>query len=182
VAASALLALVFVTRFGADPTMADSPLIGEEAPNVTLSLLESEGSVKLSDLQGEIVVVNFFASWCLQCRAEHEDLVSTANAFADAGVQFVEITYQDSVPEAVAFLDEFGRSESTIYASDRRSRAAIAFGVFGIPETFFINEEGIVVGKIIGESNALVLGNAIDAIKRGEQPGQQVVGETETAP
>jgi cytochrome c biogenesis protein CcmG/thiol:disulfide interchange protein DsbE len=182
VAASALLALVFVTRFGSSPTMADSPLIGGQAPNVTLPYLEGDGSVELADLRGDIVVVNFFASWCLQCRNEHEDLVSTADAFADSGVQFVEITYQDSVPEAVAFLDEFGRSQSTIYASDPRSRAAIAFGVFGIPETFFIDEEGSVVGKIIGESNALVLGNAIDAIKRGERPGQQVVGETETAP
>lgn len=180
VAGSVLLALVFVTRFGSSPVIANSPLIGNVAPDVTLPHLDGDGSVRLADLRGEIVVVNFFRSSCVPCRAEHDDLVSTANAFADSGVRFVEITYQDSVPEAIAFLDEFGRANTTIYAGDPRSRAAIAFGVFGIPETFFIDEEGVVVGKIIGESNALVLGNAIDAIRRGERPGQQVVGETES--
>jgi hypothetical protein len=54
--------------------------------------------------------------------------------------------------------------------------------VFGIPETFFINEEGVVVGKIIGESDALILGATIDAIKRGESPGQKVTGDTSQQP
>ena len=182
--ALAALAVMFAAySLHRNPQVDPKALVGKPAPAIALPGLEDGRPVAIAQATGgKVALVNFFASWCLQCRAEHEDLVSTSDAFSGSGVRFVEITYQDSVPEAVAFLDEFGRSDATIYARDPRSRAAIAFGVFGIPETFFIDEDGVVVGKIIGESNALVLGNAIDAIRRGERPGQQVVGETETAP
>jgi cytochrome c biogenesis protein CcmG/thiol:disulfide interchange protein DsbE len=182
VAATVLVAIIFAGRFGADPALVPSPLIGQPAPEAELPLLTAQGSVRLSDLAGEVVVINFFASWCLQCRLEHDDLVATADAFAGQGVQFVAITYQDRIDDAIGFLDELGWSESTLYLSDPGSRAAIAYGVFGIPETFFIAPEGIVVGKVIGESNALLLGQTIDAIRRGERPGQQVTGDTQQSP
>ncbi|MEE8489129.1 MAG: TlpA family protein disulfide reductase, partial [Acidimicrobiia bacterium] len=65
---------------------------------------------------------------------------------------------------------------------DPGSRTAIAYGVFGIPETFFIDDNGVVVGKIIGESDAFTLGATIDAINRGERPGQSVTGDTQQGP
>ena len=178
---AALLAVVFAGRLDADPRLSPSPLIGKPAPDFELPLLEGEGAVRLTDYRGDIVVVNFFASWCLQCRLEHPDLVATADAFGPAGVRFIQIVYQDTAENVVAFLDELGRSETTVYALDPGSRAAIAFGVFGIPETFFIDPDGIVVGKIQGQSTALILGETIDKIRRGEDPGQQVVGETQSS-
>lgn len=180
--AAVAFAVVLASRFGTDPGLVDSPLLGEAAPMFELAPLEGGDPVALADLQGDIVVVNFFASWCLECRKEHADLTSTADAFSDRGVTFVQIGYQESPPASLDYLDTAGRSEAAFYLADPGSRTAIAYGVFGIPETFFIDEEGTVVGKIIGESDALTLGATIDAIMRGETPGQEVTGDTQQRP
>lgn len=180
--AAVAFAVVLASRFGTDPGLVDSPLLDQPAPAFDLAPLEGGETVALEDLRGDIVVVNFFASWCLECRNEHDDLISTANAFADRGVTFVHIAYQESPPASLDFLETAGRSEAAHYLADPGSRTAIAYGVFGIPETFFIDEEGIVVGKIIGESDALVLGATIDAIERGETPGLNVTGDTQQRP
>ena len=66
--AGVVFAVVLASRFGVDPGLVDSPLLGKPAPEFTLAPLEGGDTVSLSDLQGEIVVINFFASWCLQCR------------------------------------------------------------------------------------------------------------------
>jgi len=175
-------AVVLASRFGTDPGLVDSPLLGQPAPQFDLAPLEGGDPVSLTDLQGDIVVVNFFASWCLECRNEHQALVSTADAFADDDVTFVSISYQESPPASLDYLVTAGRSEVTHYLADPGSRTAIAYGVFGIPETFFIDRDGVVVGKIIGESDAFTLGATIDAIERGESPGQTVTGDTQQAP
>jgi cytochrome c biogenesis protein CcmG, thiol:disulfide interchange protein DsbE len=177
-----VFAVVLASRFGSDPGLVDSPLLGEPAPEFSLAPLEGGDPVNLADMRGEVVVVNFFASWCLECRNEHEALTSTANAFADQDVTFVQIAYQESPPASIAWLEDVGRSEAAHYLADPGSRTAIAYGVFGIPETFFVDESGTVVGKIIGESDAFVLGATIDAIQRGETPGQSVTGSTQQAP
>lgn len=179
---TAVLAVALASRFGSDPGLAESPLIGRPVPAVTLPRLVGEGDVALSDFKDEIVVVNFFASWCLECRQEHEALVAASDSFAAGGVRFVGIAFQDQPKDSLLFLEELGMSKATEYLFDEGSRGAIAFGVFGIPETFFIDAEGTVVGRIIGPTDAFTLGSSIDAIRRGEDPGQQVVGNTRAAP
>lgn len=180
--AAVAFAVVLASRFGTDPGLVDSPLLGQPAPEFELAPLEGGDTVSLSDMEGDIVMVNFFASWCLQCRNEHEALTSTADAFADEGVTLVQVAYQESPPDSIAYLDTAGRSDAAYYLADPGSRTAIAYGVFGIPETFFIDPEGTVVGKIIGESDAFILGATIDTIKRGETPGQSVTGDTQQRP
>jgi cytochrome c biogenesis protein CcmG/thiol:disulfide interchange protein DsbE len=180
--AAVAFAVVLASRFGTDPGMVESPLLGQPAPEFELAPLEGGDPVSLTDLRGDIVVVNFFASWCLQCRNEHAALTSTADAFADQEVTFVQIGYQESPPESLDYLETAGRSGAAWYLADPGSRIAIAYGVFGIPETFFIDESGTVVGKIIGESDAFTLGATIDAIAAGEVPGQSVTGDTQQRP
>ena len=180
-AAAVVFAVVLASRFGTDPGLVESPLIGQAAPEFTLDSLDGNGSVSLEDMRGKIVVINFFASWCLECRAEHADLVASSDAFA-ADASFVQIAYQESSEASLQWLTEVGTSSNTFYVADERSRTAIAYGVFGIPETFFIDADGVVVGKIIGEADALSIGATIDAIKRGESPGQTVAGETRQSP
>lgn len=180
--AAVAFAVVLASRFGTDPGLVDSPLLNEPAPGFELAPLEGGEPVSLSDLRGDIVLVNFFASWCQECRNEHDALTSTADAFADQGVTLVQISYQESPPDSLAYLSSAGRSDAAYYLADPGSRTAIAYGVFGIPETFFIDEDGTVVGKIIGESDALTLGATIDAIERGETPGQSVTGDTQQRP
>ena len=176
------LALIFATRFGEDPGLVPSPLLGRPAPSLDLPLLDGSGTFDAASLRDKVVVVNFFASWCAPCREEQPDLAAAADAFADRGVVVVEIAYQDQAASAFEFLDEFGRSEAAVYLADPGSRAAIAYGVFGIPETFFIAGDGTVVGKAIGATDALTLGTTIDAVLRGERPGQDVLGDTFTGP
>lgn len=182
VALSVGLSVVLASRFGGDPNLVSSPLIGEPAPTLELPLLDGSGDADLRAGDGTIVLVNFFASWCLECRLEHADLNAVADGFADSGVRLIQVAFQDDVTDANAFLDELGRSDAAMYLDDPNGRAAIAFGVFGVPETYFIDGSGKVVGKIQGESNALLLGQTIDAIRRGEDPGQQVVGDIRSAP
>lgn len=179
---TAVLAVALASRFGSDPSISPSPLLGQPAPELTLPRLADAGEVALADLRGEIVVINFFASWCLECRLEHSALVATADAFEDAGVRFLAVSFQDEPRDSIRFLDELGWSRATEYVQDVRSRAAIAFGVFGVPETYFVDPEGTVVGRIIGPTDALTLGAAIDSIRRGEDPGQQVLGRTRSGP
>jgi cytochrome c biogenesis protein CcmG/thiol:disulfide interchange protein DsbE len=182
VGGAVVLAVVLASRFGVDPALVDSPLIGKPAPLFDLEHLDGSGSTTLADLRGEIVVVNFFASWCLECRKEHPDLVAASDSFAGQGVTFVQIGYQEEPETSLAYLEEAGTSAATRYLADPGSRTAIAYGVFGIPETFFIDPDGVVVGKVIGEADALILGATIDAIERGERPGQQITGDTRQRP
>ncbi len=179
---SVVLAVIFTTRFGEDPNLVPSPLLGQACAGVGAAFAGWQRDLRPVHLEGKVVVVNFFASWCVPCREEQPDLAAAADAFADREVVIVEIAYQDDPATALEFLDEFGRSESAIYLADPGSRAAIAYGVFGIPETFFVAADGTVVGKAIGATEALTLGTTIDAVLRGERPGQDVLGDTFTGP
>ena len=117
VVASAILAVAFSTRFGSDPGLSPSPLIGKPAPEVTLPLLDGFGDVALADLEGQIVVVNFFASWCLECRTEHAELVATSDAYADhghdpeQGVEQEDDTHEDDRPRRVEQSGEVGAGD-----------------------------------------------------------------------
>ena len=177
-----LFAVALAARFGSAPGLVESPLLGKPAPNFDLPTLDGTETLSVDSLKGEIVVLNFFASWCLECRLEHADLVASADAFAGTGVTFVQISYQESPEASLLYLAMEGSSDATHYLQDPMSRTAIAYGVFGIPETFFIDADGIVVGKIIGETDAATVGATIDAIRRGERPGQSVTGNTSQAP
>jgi cytochrome c biogenesis protein CcmG/thiol:disulfide interchange protein DsbE len=167
-----VVGIVFADRFGSDPTLTASPLIGQPVPAVTVAGFDGGEPIDLTALEGDITVVNFWASWCLGCRQEHEALLAAADTYSEFGVTFVGVNYQDSPGNAVAFLDELGRGDGYLYGSDEESRTAFEFGVLGLPETFFIDRDGIIVGKVsgpvshallVGTLDRLILGEAIDA-------------------
>lgn len=158
---------VFASRFGRDPDLTASPLIGQPAPQITLPYLEFEADFSLEDLEGDIVVANFWASWCTGCRVEHDALLTAAAAYRDAGVSFVGILHQDRPQTGVSFLDDFGRGDPYRYVLDERSRAGIGFGVLGLPTTFFLDRSGTIVGQVNGPVSLEVLVNTIDAIILG---------------
>lgn len=158
---------VFANRFGRDPDLVASPLIGQAPPDVRLPYLETEGDFGFADLNGDIVVVNFWASWCTGCRVEHDALLVAADAYRDAGVSFVGILHQDRPTTGVRFLDELGRGEPYRYVVDEGSRAGIGFGVLGLPTTFFLDRTGTIVGQVNGPVTIDVLTRTLDAILLG---------------
>ncbi|MDH3247589.1 MAG: redoxin family protein [Acidimicrobiia bacterium] len=170
VVAATLLALVFSSRFGQDPRLVDSPLIGRPLPDLTLEYMEQEGSLTFSDLEGQIVVINVWASWCVPCRIEHPALVAASKTYAERGVRFVGLLYQDRVGPASEFLDELGRGEGYLYVVDTDSRATVELGVFGVPETYFVDADGMVRGKVQGEVNPMVLVQTIEDLLAGREP------------
>lgn len=170
VVAAALLAVVFSSRFGQDPRLVDSPLVGGPLPDLTLPYMEQEGSLTFSDLEGQIAVINVWASWCVPCRIEHPILVAASEAYTERGVQFVGLLYQDRVGPASEFLDEMGRGEGYLYVVDADSRATVELGVFGVPETYFVDADGIVRGKVQGEVNPMVLVQTIEDLLNGREP------------
>ncbi|HSG78740.1 MAG TPA: TlpA disulfide reductase family protein [Acidimicrobiia bacterium] len=166
--ATAVLATVmiamFATRFGSDPRIVDSPLIGAEAAPLELQRLDGGETFRLDEFQGQVVVVNFWASWCVPCRAEHGYLTAANRAYRDRGVRFVGVVHQDSETAARAFLDELGWGEDYVYVLDPDSGAAVEFGVFGVPETFFIDRDGVIAAKIAGPVTDASLTGTLDRI------------------
>lgn len=184
VVATVGIGAVFGARIDQDPTLVDSPLIGAPVPDRTLPYLEEPGSLDLDSFRGQVVVVNVWASWCVACREEHPDLLAAASAYRGRGVQFVGLVYQDRESTATAFLDEMGRGGPNYrYVTDPGSRMAIDLGVFGVPETYFIDRDGRVAAKITGASTFPLLTGALNALLAGEPLDPSVkTGPVKTRP
>lgn len=173
------LAVIFASRFGSDPSVTASPLRGKTAPQGVITLMDGTGEVSVADYAGDIVVVNFWASWCLGCRTEHEALTRAAVDYEAFDTTFIAVNYQDDPGRAEAFLDELGRSDPTIYTVDEGSTTAFQWGVLGLPETFFVDRSGVVVGKVSGPVSYGLLSATIDKIIIGDSITDVTTGQVE---
>ena len=142
----ALLGLLFLS-LGNDPGRIDSPLIGKPAPAFALKAVGGSETIDLQKLRGRPVVINFWATWCMPCYEEHPTLVQNARMLGDQ-VQFVGVVFNDTEEKIQAFLNERGSAYPTLL--DQQGKIAIAYGVGGVPETFFVNRQGTIVAKYSG--------------------------------
>ncbi len=139
-----------------------SPLVGGAAPDFELPELDGDGTVSLSGFRGSPVVVNFWASWCLACIQEHPVLVDAWRTYRDQGVKMVGVVYQDTRENARRYLKERGGGWTQV--TDPGTRVAIDFGVYGVPETFFIDPQGIITHKHIGPVTDEIMRREIGAL------------------
>ncbi len=158
------LAALFMLRLeqGGDPARIPSALIGKPAPAIALPGLASGPGIGPADLaDGRVKLVNFWASWCAPCRIEQPLLIALKSK-----VPIYGIAYKDTAEKALGFLDELGDPFARI-AMDADGRAAIEWGVYGVPETYVVDGKGIIVWKHVGPlDEAAIRDDILPAIAR----------------
>jgi cytochrome c biogenesis protein CcmG, thiol:disulfide interchange protein DsbE len=164
-----VLLLTALLAFGLsrDPTIIASPLIGKPAPGFALRTLDGGGIVRLSDFHGQVVVVNFWKSTCAACYVEHPALLAAWNRYRDQGVVVVGVDFEDTIGGARRFAQSQGGDWPLVV--DRDSRAVLAYGVTGPPETFFIGRDGRVAYKQIGPVDYGLMTDQITKLLEGGQ-------------
>jgi cytochrome c biogenesis protein CcmG, thiol:disulfide interchange protein DsbE len=160
------LPIVALLAYGmtVDPKRIDSPLPGKPAPDFALQIMDSAppDTARLSDHASDVVVLNFWASWCLECRVEHSDLSLVSTMYRDRGVQFYGVLYSDTEQNGRRWIQEMGGQAYPALIDDR-SRTAIDYGLYGVPETFVIHR-GQVVHKQIGPITSMKLMEIIEPL------------------
>jgi cytochrome c biogenesis protein CcmG, thiol:disulfide interchange protein DsbE len=145
----ALLAVVLAIgiKHSPDKGTIASPLIGKPAPEFSLpSLTDSSRVIRSSELRGRWYLFNVWGTWCGGCRMEHSVLLEVRQAGV---VPLIGLDWKDDSAQALSYLSQLGNPYEVI-AIDRDGRTAIDWGVYGAPETFLVNPQGIVVYKFVG--------------------------------
>jgi cytochrome c biogenesis protein CcmG, thiol:disulfide interchange protein DsbE len=145
-----------------DPRFIASPLPGKEAPAFALPALDAGDTINLAALRGNVVIVNFWASWCIPCRQEHPVLLEAAERYKGQNVRFVGIAYNDKPENSKQWLEELGQAYPSLI--DDRARTAIDYGVSGVPETFILDKQGVVAYKKFGPLTAAEVKQKVDSL------------------
>lgn len=142
-----LLVIVLGIGLTLNPREVPSPLIDKPAPAFSLARLQApEQTIGTQDMLGKVWLLNVWASWCTACRAEHPLLVNLARS---ESVNLIGLNYKDEATDALRWLGQFGNPYQAS-AFDADGRVGIDWGVYGVPETFVIDKQGIIRYKHIG--------------------------------
>lgn len=154
-----------------DPNAIPSVMPGKNAPVFSLPVMDAADadSAFLAEHRGQVVVLNFWASWCLACRDEHTDLSLTASLFDAKGVKFYGVLYKDTQANARDWIEGMGGQTYPTLVDDG-SRTAVDYGVSKVPETVVIDQQGVVVYKHMGPITAAQLAGIIEPLL-AKQPG-----------
>ena len=169
------LALLFLVRlYAGDPSKVPSALIGRPVPSFALEPLpglvrdgQPVPGLADADLRGAVTVVNVWASWCAPCRQEHPLLMELAK---DPSIRVVGIDYKDTTETARRFLGTFGNPFAAV-GVDPNGRAAIDWGVYGVPETFVVGPDGTIRHKQVGPLSPEHMPRFRQELKKAAAPG-----------
>ena len=144
---SILLTFYYLLIIERDPSAIPSNLLDKNIPKFeTESLLRKERFISSKEFGNEIILVNFFATWCLPCRDEHIYIKRFSN---EKGIRVIGINYKDNSKKTIQWLKNLGNPYSNV-PIDKNGRIAIDWGVYGIPETFIVSSKGIIKYRHIG--------------------------------
>ncbi len=163
VVAIGALVLVLVLAFRRAPQDIRTGTVGKPAAAFALQELDGGGELAVAPGGGRIFVLNFFASWCIPCKQENPALVRVYERYRGSDVEFVGILYQDSLDAGLKYVRDNGVIWPTV--NDDQGRVAFAYGVFGIPETYFIGPDGIIAGRHIGPIDETTLTTGIECLR-----------------
>ena len=130
-----------------DPSLVPSPLIGKPIPTFAATMLrDANKTVTDKDLQGQVALINVWATWCPACKEEHGTLVQLAE---QVGIPIYGLNYKDDREAAIQWLQDYG-DPYVLNVFDESGRIGIDFGVYGAPETFLVDEHGVIQHKLVG--------------------------------
>jgi cytochrome c biogenesis protein CcmG, thiol:disulfide interchange protein DsbE len=158
-----VLGLIAVLGWGLINSNTPRPEAGQPAPPFTLEFFEGyewqgKTAASLDDMSGQIVVLNFWASWCVECRVETKELEAAWQKYADQGVVFLAVAYADVEPKSIAYMEEF--AVTFPHAPDLGTRISSSYEITGVPETFIIDRNGEIAYVQIGP----IKGSTLDAV------------------
>jgi cytochrome c biogenesis protein CcmG/thiol:disulfide interchange protein DsbE len=159
----AIISFLIILGWGLVRATAERP--DGTAPNFEMQFFDGyewqeHPSANLADFEGKVVVLNFWASWCVECLLEAELLEDTWQAYADKDVVFLGVAYIDVEPKSKAYLERFNITYPN--APDLRSSISSKYEITGVPETFFINKAGKITHIQLGPVNETMLTTLID--------------------
>lgn len=161
-----LLALLGLLAWGLKKVQA-GPVSSGMAPDFSLTSFDGR-TLKLSELRGQVVIINFWASWCPPCREEAAYLEQTWRKYEGKGVVFIGVDWVDTEKEALAYMDEFDLTYFN--GPDIGTRIAQAYNIQGVPETFYVAKNGELRGVHIGPLKSPELDDKIDELLAGKYP------------
>ena len=142
-----ILVIFLAIGLGRDPHEVPSPLIGKAAPTFQLPQLKDPSkSFSAQEMRGKVWLLNVWASWCVSCREEHPLLLDYARS---AAVPIYGLNYKDKREDALDWLEQLG-DPYVLSAADEDGRVAIDYGVYGAPETYLIDRDGVIRFKQVG--------------------------------
>ena len=163
-----VLGVVALLGWGLFQNTAPRPEVGQMAPPFELQFFEGYGwdgktAASLDDMNGQIIVVNFWASWCVECRLETDELEAAWQTYRDRGVVFLGVAYADAEPNSFAYMEEF--NVTFPHAPDLGTRISNDYEITGVPETFIIDQTGeiayVQIGPISSDALDTVIGQLL---------------------
>jgi cytochrome c biogenesis protein CcmG, thiol:disulfide interchange protein DsbE len=165
-----LIGLLGLVALGLNRSQQGTVQVGDKAPDFTLTTFSNyeyngASQVRLSELKGKILVVNFWASWCKPCEQEAADLEAAWRAYQPEGdVVFLGVDYVDTEPEARGYLEKFGITFPN--GADLGTRISQAFRIKGVPETYFVDRDGVIQYIQVGPFQSLdQIKSVVDSLK-----------------